>query len=95
MLDHILISSELEDEWLEGTQRVENPNYIGNYLSETSDHYPVWTRFQYGTPTNTEPESESINMRQDLFYILITLIHLTQAQLLCLKYNSQPMWNYR
>ena len=58
MLDHILISSELEDEWLEGTQRVENPNYIGNYLSETSDHYPVWTRFQYGTPTNTEPDSE-------------------------------------
>ena len=37
---------------------MENPNYIGNYLSETSDHYPVWTRFQYGTPTNTEPESE-------------------------------------
>ena len=58
MLDHILISSELEDEWLEGTQRVENPNYIGNYLSETSDHYPVWTRFQYGTPTNTEIDSE-------------------------------------
>ena len=56
MLDHILISSELEDEWLEGTERVENPNYIGNYLSETSDHYPVWTRFQYGTPTNLEPE---------------------------------------
>ena len=58
MLDHILISSELEDEWLEGTQRVENPNYIGNYLSETSDHYPVWTRFQYGTPTNIEAESQ-------------------------------------
>ena len=58
MLDHILISSELEDEWLEGTQRVENPNYIGNYLSETSDHYPVWTRFQYGTPTNIETESQ-------------------------------------
>ena len=56
MLDHILISSELEDEWLEGTERVENPNYIGNYLSETSDHYPVWTRFQYGTPTNLESE---------------------------------------
>lgn len=58
MLDHILISSELEDEWLAGTQRVENPNYIGNYLSETSDHYPVWTRFQYGTPTNIEAESQ-------------------------------------
>ncbi len=58
MLDHILISSELEDEWFEGTERVENPNYIGNYLSETSDHYPVWTRFLYGTPTNIEAESQ-------------------------------------
>ena len=53
MLDHIMMSSELEDEFLEGTQRIENPNYIGSFLSETSDHYPVWTRFQYGTPTST------------------------------------------
>ena len=56
MLDHIMMTSELEDEFLEGTQRVENPNYIGSFLSETSDHYPVWTRFQYGTPTFTDDE---------------------------------------
>ncbi len=47
-LDHITITSELSDEYFEGTERVENPSYVGSYLSTTSDHYPIWTRFKFG-----------------------------------------------
>ncbi|MEX0843958.1 MAG: DUF5689 domain-containing protein [Balneolaceae bacterium] len=46
-IDHITITSELSDEYFEGTERVENTNYIGSYLSSTSDHYPIWTRFEF------------------------------------------------
>ena len=47
-IDHIIFTTELSDEYFEGTERVENTNYIGSYLSTTSDHYPVWTRFKFG-----------------------------------------------
>ncbi len=56
MIDHIIITSELSDEYIVGSERVENPFYVGSYLSTTSDHYPVWTRFQYGTPVSNEDE---------------------------------------
>lgn len=55
-IDHIVFTSELSDEYFEGTERVENPFYIGSYLSTTSDHFPIWTRFKFGTITNTENE---------------------------------------
>ncbi len=57
MIDHIVFSSALEDEYFVGTERVENPSYIGSYLSQTSDHYPVWVRFQWGTPVSNEIDS--------------------------------------
>lgn len=60
MIDHITISSELVDEYFEGTERVENPSYIGSYLSQTSDHYPVWVRFKWGIITSNEDESSTI-----------------------------------
>lgn len=56
MIDHIVFSSELSDEYFVGTERVENPFYIGNFLSETSDHFPVWVRFNMGLPTSNEEE---------------------------------------
>ncbi|MCA1801915.1 MAG: DUF5689 domain-containing protein, partial [Rhodothermaceae bacterium] len=49
MIDHISISEPLVQYHLEGAQRVENPSYIANYLNTTSDHFPVWTRFYFGT----------------------------------------------
>jgi endonuclease/exonuclease/phosphatase family metal-dependent hydrolase len=55
-LDHITISSELSDEYFTGTERVENPSYVGSYLSTTSDHYPVWTRFKFGIITSNDDE---------------------------------------
>ncbi|MFU8860070.1 MAG: T9SS type A sorting domain-containing protein [Cyclonatronaceae bacterium] len=48
-IDHISISEPLFQYHLEGAQRVENPSYISNYLNNTSDHFPVWTRFYFGT----------------------------------------------
>ncbi|MCS6990095.1 MAG: T9SS type A sorting domain-containing protein [Chloroherpetonaceae bacterium] len=47
MIDHIMISNELYAAHMDSTERVENPNYVPSYLSTTSDHYPVWTRFDF------------------------------------------------
>ncbi|MEX0721980.1 MAG: T9SS type A sorting domain-containing protein [Balneolaceae bacterium] len=53
-LDHITITSELMDEYIPGTERRENTSYIGSYLSTTSDHYPIWMRFQFETVVSNE-----------------------------------------
>jgi hypothetical protein len=45
MIDHIGMTNEMVPMYFAGTERVENTFYIPNYLSTTSDHYPVWTRF--------------------------------------------------
>lgn len=45
MIDHIIVTNELAQFHIHGAQRVEMPDYINNYLNTTSDHYPVWTRF--------------------------------------------------
>ncbi|MGN8224279.1 T9SS type A sorting domain-containing protein [Gracilimonas sp. BCB1] len=55
-IDHITITSELADEYIVATERVENTTYIGSYLSSTSDHYPIWTRFQFTTLVSNEDE---------------------------------------
>ncbi|MEQ8524569.1 MAG: T9SS type A sorting domain-containing protein [Gracilimonas sp.] len=55
-IDHITITSELSDEYIVATERVENTSYIGSYLSSTSDHYPIWTRFQFTTLVSNEDE---------------------------------------
>jgi len=47
MIDHIIVTNALIDSHINGAQRVENPSYIPNYVSTTSDHAPVWTRFQF------------------------------------------------
>lgn len=55
-IDHITITSELTDEYIVATERVENTTYIGSYLSSTSDHYPIWTRFQFTTLVSNEED---------------------------------------
>lgn len=47
MIDHIMMNEHLFDYHLSGSEQVENVSYIGSYLSTTSDHYPVWTRFKF------------------------------------------------
>jgi endonuclease/exonuclease/phosphatase family metal-dependent hydrolase len=54
MIDHIVFTSELSDVYFEGAERVENTNYAGNYLSTTSDHFPVWVRFQWGNDVSNQ-----------------------------------------
>lgn len=56
-LDHIAFSSELSTKYFTGTERVENPFYIGSYLSTTSDHFPVWVRFDFGPGVSNEEEN--------------------------------------
>ncbi len=56
MIDHIVFTSELKDVYFEGTERVENTNYIGSYLSTTSDHFPVWVRFLWGNDVSNQLE---------------------------------------
>ncbi len=51
MIDHILATDEVVPLWFQGTERVENPSYIGSYLSTTSDHFPVWVRLDFGQTT--------------------------------------------
>lgn len=55
-IDHITVTSELMDEYIVQTERVENTTYIGSYLSSTSDHYPIWTRFQFTTLVSNEED---------------------------------------
>ena len=55
MIDHIAVSNELVPFWISGTERLENPSYVGSYLSTTSDHYPVWVRLNLGGVVAAEP----------------------------------------
>ena len=56
MLDHITINSEFVPDYFEGTERVENPSFIGSFLSSTSDHFPVTTRFNFSESVSTDDE---------------------------------------
>lgn len=46
-IDHIVANANMARFLLDGTERIENVSYVGNYLSTTSDHFPVWTRFSF------------------------------------------------
>ncbi|MFZ6011314.1 MAG: DUF5689 domain-containing protein [Bacteroidota bacterium] len=51
MIDHQIISSTLNDEYLFGSERVITPfREIPNYGNTTSDHLPVVTRFAFQAP---------------------------------------------
>lgn len=45
MIDHITISEPLFDLHIDGAERVLVPTYVPEYLRITSDHFPVYTRF--------------------------------------------------
>ena len=46
-LDHMIISNELSEAYLDSTIQLGNVNFISGYLSTTSDHYPVKARFKF------------------------------------------------
>ncbi len=53
-IDHIVANVRMKQFHLNGTERIENPSYVGNYLSTTSDHFPVWTRFAFADLVSVE-----------------------------------------
>ena len=54
MIDHIISTRILTDIHINGAQRVENTGYIGSFVTTTSDHAPVWTRFDFTQPFDDE-----------------------------------------
>ncbi|NIT57696.1 MAG: hypothetical protein GWN00_16135, partial [Aliifodinibius sp.] len=50
IIDHITISDELFDEHIQNSTLIHDPrSYIDNYGSTTSDHLPVWAKFEIST----------------------------------------------
>jgi len=57
-LDHITVSNEAADMWVEGSTRVlSNLVTVNSFYARTSDHLPVVASFGPSTVTNTERES--------------------------------------
>jgi hypothetical protein len=65
MLDHIMITDELYDIHFDGTTQLVNPSYIGSYLSSTSDHYPVLSRFDLELATSSEHDIYADQLRPE------------------------------
>ena len=57
-IDHIVANVKMKTLHLDGTERIENPTYVGSYLSSTSDHFPVWTRFAFADLVSIEEPSD-------------------------------------
>lgn len=67
MFDHITINLLLSQQWMVGSEKVYRPSYIDNYISTTSDHYPVMARFDItGEATASEDLPESGSPATDL-----------------------------
>ncbi|WP_031425283.1 endonuclease/exonuclease/phosphatase family protein [Flavimarina sp. Hel_I_48] len=54
MIDHILITDELFDTYLEGSATVNYEYYDADYTQTASDHFPVSARFKWNTPLKFE-----------------------------------------
>lgn len=64
-IDHTFVKNNLIEYHINGSQRVANVDYIHNFETTTSDHAPVWSRFQFteggNGPTLVIPESFTVN----------------------------------
>lgn len=67
MIDHITVTNDLVEDHIDGAERVENPSYIGSYISTTSDHVPVWTRFDFTRSLVSIDNGSEITEIPDLF----------------------------
>jgi len=59
-LDHITINNRLKEYHINGAQRVEPVSYIDDFFTTTSDHAPVWTRFQFTGEAVELPEEITV-----------------------------------
>lgn len=67
MIDHITVTNDLIENHIEGAQRVDDTStYITNYLNTTSDHFPVLTRFYFGTMTSIDDFDQEIPLTVSL-----------------------------
>lgn len=61
MLDHITVNHHLHDYWLQGSEMVFVPDFINNFSTTTSDHRPVYARFdlsgELGATSARDPDS--------------------------------------
>lgn len=46
-IDHIIATNVLKNIFIEGSQQVADISYIENFETTTTDHAPVWTRFDF------------------------------------------------
>ncbi len=61
VIDHITISNELFDEFIEGTETLFIPfSFIENYANTTSDHLPVLSRFSFVTSLEIEASPDTM-----------------------------------
>ncbi|NJN34957.1 MAG: T9SS type A sorting domain-containing protein [Saprospiraceae bacterium] len=66
MIDHIIVSNELSSSYISGSVGVGTStslNFIGAYLSTTTDHFPVWASFnpkRISTSTRELPMGQGI-----------------------------------
>jgi len=72
MIDHITISDELFNTFIMGSQEVfEANNLVSNFGNTTSDHFPVWAKFDFTgglVSTEEDPSKDipgSISLRQN------------------------------
>jgi endonuclease/exonuclease/phosphatase family metal-dependent hydrolase len=65
-IDHIMINSGLYSDYLYGSEQIENTGYIGSYLTTTSDHYPVWSRFKFVTDTSIDNPQANLPFKNAL-----------------------------
>ena len=64
MIDHITVNHHLHDYWLQGSEMVFVPEYISNFSSTTSDHRPVYVRFDLTGESGTTSASGPDNRRE-------------------------------
>ena len=64
MIDHISVNHHLADKWLQGSEMVYVPDYITDFSTTTSDHRPVYARFDLSGELNATSAETDGNVRQ-------------------------------
>lgn len=62
MIDHITVNHHLHDYWLQGSEKVHVPDYISDFSNTTSDHRPVYARFDLSGTLNATSADERRNL---------------------------------
>lgn len=59
LIDHITINDHLFDYWLQGSEKVHDPDYIEHFTNTTSDHFPIKVRFDLTEAMATNIDDDS------------------------------------